>query len=297
MNIHPPIVIAAAGFALAIGIEPLRALEQGHGLFGSVRSYTVVRGDTATSVGARFGVSPEVIISDNHLPAGGALSVGQTLQLDARHVIPNSAAAGIVVVNVPQRMLFYAADAGGVTAFPVAVGRRTWPTPLADLSIVVKERNPTWDVPVSILEEARRAGREQAPHVPPGPNNPLGKFWLGLSGGGIGIHGTNAPASIYRAATHGCVRLHPDDIEWLFPRVGVGTAVRLIYEPILLTSVGGQVFLEVHPDVYRRVPDAAAAARALAEAAGVSHLVDWDLAGRAIAARHGVARDVTARPF
>jgi L,D-transpeptidase ErfK/SrfK len=296
MDIRARLLVAAAASVLAIGIEPVRALGKGASLFGSVQSYTVARGDTATSIGARFGVDPAVIISENGLPTSAALAVGQTLRLDSRHIIPASTAAGMLIVNVPQRMLFYA-DADAVSAFPVAVGRRTWPTPLRDLTIVVKEQNPTWDVPVSILEEARRAGRELPLRVPPGPNNPLGEFWLGLSGGGIGIHGTNAPSSIYQAATHGCVRLHPDDIAWLYPRVGVGTAVRIVYEPILLTSVGAEVFLEVHPDVYRRVPDAARTARALAEAADLSNRIDWTLASTVIAARHGIARDVTLRPF
>src|SRR5207244_4257585 len=58
-------------------------------------------------------------------------------------------------------------------------------------------------------------GKPVLTHVPPSPANPLGKYWLGLSIPGVGIHGTNAPSSIYNLQTHGCIRLHPDDIEKL----------------------------------------------------------------------------------
>ena len=138
-----------------------------------------------------------------------------------------------------------------MTAIPVAVGRPQWATPRGSFTIVLREENPTWDVPRSILDEARRRGRSHPARVPPGPDNPLGAFWLGLSQGSIGLHGTNAPSSIYSFASHGCVRLHPDDIAWLFPRVAVGDRVELIYEPVLLAAVGAQVFLEVHRDAYQ----------------------------------------------
>lgn len=285
------ILLTAGACVLAVTVEPL-ASERLTGLTGAVQSYVVARGDTTTSVSARFGVDPRVVIADNGLPPSGVLVAGRTLQVDSRHVVPGPAVPGVVVINVPQRMLFYAED-DVVAAMPVAVGRRTWPTPLGAFTVVNKRTDPTWHVPASILEESRRAGRVQPPIVPPGPNNPLGRFWLGLSGGGIGIHGTNAPASIYRSTTHGCVRVHPDDIAWLFPRVAESGAVRIIYEPVLLTTEGARVFLEVHPDVYRRAPDALRTVRTLADAAAVSDLVDWDLAATVIADRHGVARDVT----
>jgi L,D-transpeptidase ErfK/SrfK len=114
-----------------------------------------------------------------------------------------------------------------------------------------------------------------------------------LSGGGIGIHGTNAPGSIYRAATHGCIRLHPDDVAWLFPRVARGAVVATIYQPVLLAKIDGRVYLEVHADAYRKAPDAVAQARTAAAALGLADAMDWNVAAAAVGARHGVARDVT----
>ena len=158
---------------------------------------------------------------------------------------------------------------------------------------MLREENPTWDVPRSILDEARRRGRTHPVRIPPGPDNPLGAFWIGLSQGSIGLHGTNVPSSIYSFASHGCVRLHPDDIAWLFPRVAVGDAVELIYEPVLLAPVGSRVFLEVHSDAYQLAATTLERVREMALSQGLTDRVDWKAARRAVQLRHGVARDVT----
>jgi L,D-transpeptidase ErfK/SrfK len=270
------------------------ALAQGAGtqpLTGQVMTYQVRRGDTLSSLGARYGVHSRTLASDNRMDITDILEVGRSLRIDNRHVVPDRFATSTLVVNIPQRMLFYTnAD---VAAFPIAVGRATWPTPAGDFIVTTREENPTWDVPASILAEMRRAGRSHPARVPPGPQNPLGAFWLGLSGGGIGIHGTNAPSSVYRFASHGCIRLHPDDIAWLFPRINVGDAVSLIYQPVLVASVGDRVFLEVHPDVYQQNAPTLAQVRELAAGRGLTGRIDWGTAARVVHLRDGVARDVT----
>jgi L,D-transpeptidase ErfK/SrfK len=154
--------------------------------------------------------------------------------------------------------------------------------------------NPTWDVPASIRAEARRAGRSLPLKVPPGPNNPLGAYWLGLSSGGVGIHGTNAPTSVYQVTTHGCIRLHPADIAALFSHVQVGTEGLSVYQPVLVGVDGDHVFVEVHRDAYRRGPqDPLEFVRARTRELGVFERVDWDLAAAVIRQRDGVARAVT----
>jgi L,D-transpeptidase ErfK/SrfK len=282
------LAIAGNGFAPALGSAP-------SALVGGLDTYTVSRGDTLTAIGARHGVDPATLSADNHLPPSLHLAPGRVLLVDTRHVIPAPVDARSIIVNVPQRMLFFGGDEGLVTAYPVAVGRQGWSTPVGPFEVLTAERNPTWDVPQSILEEARQKGRELPRAIPPGPDNPLGAFWLGLSLTGVGIHGTNAPASIYRAATHGCIRMHPDDIAALFERVTVGARGRTLYAPVLLAVEGGRVYVEVHPDIYGRAPSSPLETlRALADARGVAERVDWPLVKDVVAARHGVARDVTA---
>jgi L,D-transpeptidase ErfK/SrfK len=261
---------------------------------GDVTVYTTTAGDTLGSIGARMGVDVATLAAENGLKPTAKLPVGLTLRVDNRHLIPAAAEPGVIVLNLPQRMLFYG-DETVVRGIPVAVGQPGWQTPARAFTVLTKETDPTWEVPVSIQEEARRASRVLPAVVPPGPNNPLGKFWLGLSIPSVGIHGTNAPSSIYRAATHGCIRVGAEDIAWLFSRVSVGTRGQMVYEPILLAVIGDEIFLEVHRDVYRRLEGGSELhVRALADAAGVAGEVDWVLAARVLSARDGIARRVGA---
>lgn len=121
---------------------------------------------------------------------------------DLPPLAPLALADGIVV-NVPQRMLFLMRGGNVAVRYPIAVGTRGWQTFLGPFTVIVKETDPVWDVPVSIQEEQRRLGKPVLTRGLPGPANPLGRYWLGLSVPGYGIHGTNAPASIGKFATHG----------------------------------------------------------------------------------------------
>ena len=105
--------------------------------------------------------------------------------------------------------------------FRVATGQSTYPTPLGRFTIQVMWRNPWWYPPNS------RWARGQKP-IPPGPNNPLGTRWMGLSTPGVGIHGTPNPASIGYSVSHGCIRMYIADAEWLFNTVSVGTTVFIV---------------------------------------------------------------------
>jgi L,D-transpeptidase ErfK/SrfK len=122
-----------------------------------------------------------------------------------------------------------------------------WNTPLGRAAITAKTRKPAWYPPASIREEYAAEGRELPRVVPPGPDNPLGEYALRLSVPGYLIHGTNRPAGVGMRVTHGCIRMFPEDIEWLFPRVQVKTAVRLVNQPVKLGWRGDDVMLEVHP--------------------------------------------------
>ncbi|HQR50510.1 MAG TPA: L,D-transpeptidase family protein [Methylophilaceae bacterium] len=199
-----------------------------------------------------------------------------------------------IVINLPQRMLFRSVGGKIQSAYPVALGKPDWPTPKGKFVILTREKDKTWLVPPSIQQEMLLEGKEVLERVPPGPDNPLGRYWLGLSLPGIGIHGTLAPQSIYRFASHGCIRLHPDDVEQLYRVVEKDEAGSLIYQPVLLfEAVDGRIFLEVHRDIYKKGVDANRMARELADAAAVTSRVDWGRAASVIAAHEGLARDVT----
>ena len=105
--------------------------------------------------------------------------------------------------------------------FRVATGQSVYPTPLGRFTIQVKWRNPWWYPPSSKWAKGLKP-------VPPGPNNPLGTRWMGLTAPGVGIHGTPNPASIGYSVSHGCIRMYIADAEWLFNAVDVGTTVFIV---------------------------------------------------------------------
>ncbi|HUE86103.1 MAG TPA: L,D-transpeptidase [Vicinamibacterales bacterium] len=174
--------------------------------------------------------------------AGLAVCGAALAAADSPQLVPRALADG-VVLNVPQRMLFLMREGDVAARYPIAVGTRAWPTFIGPFTIVVKEIDPVWDVPASIQEEQRQLGKKVLTRVLQGPANPLGKYWLGLSVPGYGIHGTNAPASIGKFATHGCVRMRGEDIEDLFARVEVGTPGISIYELIIVAVLDGALWL------------------------------------------------------
>jgi lipoprotein-anchoring transpeptidase ErfK/SrfK len=128
--------------------------------------------------------------------------------------------AVIVIRRGSNRLLLY----NGMRftrIFGVATGQSAYPTPLGRFQVVVKWRNPWWYPPNSPWAQ----GQEP---IPPGPNNPLGTRWMGLSSPGVGIHGTPSDASIGYSASHGCVRMHIPEAEWLFNHVHIGTTVFIV---------------------------------------------------------------------
>jgi lipoprotein-anchoring transpeptidase ErfK/SrfK len=127
----------------------------------------------------------------------------------------------IVIRRGDNHLLLYD-GAGLVRRFQVATGRSSYPTPLGHFEIVIKERNPWWYPPAG---SAWAAGEKP---VPPGPGNPLGTRWMGISAPNVGIHGTPDAASVGYSASHGCIRMRIPEAEWLFQHVEVGDQVFIV---------------------------------------------------------------------
>ena len=132
-----------------------------------------------------------------------------------------SAFRSVIVIRRGSNQLFLYRYDHLRRTFRVATGQSIYPTPLGRFNILVKWRNPWWYPPNS------RWAKGQKP-IPPGPNNPLGTRWMGLSAPGVGIHGTPNPASIGYSVSHGCIRMYIADAEWLFNVVDVGTTVFIV---------------------------------------------------------------------
>ncbi|MCD6735416.1 MAG: L,D-transpeptidase family protein [Burkholderiaceae bacterium] len=255
--------------------------------------HVIARGDSLVSIGARYGVSVQLIARQNGIDPRKPLRPGQVLQVTARHVVPQPLDEGILI-NLPQRMLFLFRGGRLASAYPVAVGRASWPTPTGHFKVLTRETDKTWIVPVSIQEEMRREGKPVLTRVPPGPENPLGRHWIGLSLPAIGIHGTIAPASVYGFRSHGCIRVHPDDVAQLFDRVAIGEPGRIVYQPLLIAQGDdGRIWFEANPDVYRNGAGTLDDVRTMAVERGIApDSIDWRLVETMLRARDGLAREV-----
>ena len=129
----------------------------------------------------------------------------------------------VIVIRRGMNELRYYVGPKLVRTFGVATGQAIYPTPTGTFQIVDMQRDPWWRPPDSDWAKGLDP-------IPPGPGNPLGTRWMGLDAPGVGIHGTPDDTSIGYSASHGCIRMHISDAEWLFSHVELGT-------PVVITDV------------------------------------------------------------
>jgi L,D-transpeptidase catalytic domain len=132
----------------------------------------------------------------------------------AARALAQSTAKRVIVVSLEDRKLALVEDNQVKKVYTVAVGKPSTPSPVGTFTIERRVANPTY--------------HHNGKTVPPGPRNPVGTRWMGLSKNGYGIHGTNEPNSIGKAASHGCIRMARADLEELYPLVADGDTVELI---------------------------------------------------------------------
>jgi L,D-transpeptidase catalytic domain/Putative peptidoglycan binding domain len=128
----------------------------------------------------------------------------------------------VIVIKRDSKTLLYYFGTKLKRSFRIATGQSSYPTPVGDFEIVTMQRNPWWYPPQGSDWAA------DAKPIPPGPGNPLGTRWMGISSPYVGIHGTPDAASIGYSASHGCIRMLIPQVEWLFERVDVGTPVFIV---------------------------------------------------------------------
>ena len=214
---------------------------------------------------------------------------GATLTIPTSWIVPRAAKPGTVVVNVSEMRLYLVPEEGSApVTFPVGVGMDEWKTPLGTYTVVSKTENPVWYPPRSI----RREDPTLPAKVPPGPDNPLGTHALRLSSGSILIHGTDEPYGVGRKASHGCIRLYPEDIPDLFGMVPVKARVTMVREPVKVGVRAGRVLVEIHDDPDARVDLRAEAAQLLAKR-GLRARVDARKLEEALEERRGLPVDVS----
>ena len=118
-----------------------------------------------------------------------------------------------VLVSIPDRKLALFADGRLVRIYRIAVGKTSTPSPVGEFKILNRVSNPAY--------------YHKGQVIAAGNGNPVGTRWMGLSAKGYGIHGTNQPNSIGKAASTGCIRMSKPDLEELFAIVDVGDPVQI----------------------------------------------------------------------
>lgn len=213
-------------------------------IIGRNLDYVVGPGETLIELARRAGIGYDNLVRANPGIDPWNPSPGTRLILP-KSALPVADMAPGITINLAELRLFLIWEEGTerkVRIYPVGIGREGWESPLGEFQVSVVIENPSWTPPASL-----RLNKPGLPGVvAPGPDNPLGSHWIGLTAQGVGIHGTNQPLGVGRRISHGCIRLYPEDILDLARRVSPGIPVRIIDHPVKHLIRNDTLHLEVH---------------------------------------------------
>jgi L,D-transpeptidase ErfK/SrfK len=281
------------------------------GVVGTLQATIAGEEDTLSDIARRFNLGYDEVINANPgvdpwLPGGGTRIV-----LPTQFLLPDAPHDGVVVNLAALRLFYFPKAAEGeqrvVMTMPIGIGMVGWATPTGTTKIVSKRKDPYWTPPASVRKEHAAEGDILPPRVPPGPDNPLGAFAMNLGWPSYLMHGTNKPAGVGMRASHGCIRLYPEDIATIFPMLPIGTKVTVVNQPTLHRIQDGRLYVQSFPP-HEEHPEAKAAAKGqrftkqlqakmakLAEQAELQ--VDWAVVEQVVNASQGIAVPVSQPSF
>jgi len=258
-------------------------------MIGTARHHRIGPKETLLDIARHYNLGYNEIVDmypeyDPWLPP-----VGRVLILPTTRLLPDADRKGIVI-NIPEMRLYYFSGKeknAHVVSHPIGIGDVDFQTEPGRYIVGSKAIDPTWYIPPSLRS------KYSVTSIPPGPDNPLGKYWLGLKGTNYGIHGSDIPWSIGRKVTHGCIRMYPEDIADFYPLVQPGTPVRIVYEPVKIAQIGEEVYIEVHSDIYAKIPDLADHARQMLIERDIWFEVDRQRFATAVRESRGIPVNIT----
>ncbi|MBT8421540.1 MAG: L,D-transpeptidase family protein [Gammaproteobacteria bacterium] len=225
-------------------------LNPGQSVIGELQVIEANDQDTFVDIARAYNLGYDEILEANPGIDPWLPGAGTAIVLPTRFILPDAPREGIVI-NIASKRLFYyfpkdEDGIGAVLTHPIGIGREGSATPLGETTVTAKAPNPAWFPTASIRREYAAEGNPLPARVPPGPDNPLGKFVLKLGMPSYLIHGTNRPAGVGMRVSHGCVRLFPENIAHLYELAPVGTKVTIVNQPFLLAWDGEELLFEAH---------------------------------------------------
>ena len=243
------LLISAPTFA-----ESYRLPKEDSRLVGRVQYHQVEKGETLAGIAKHYHIGFLTLMAANKGVDPFLPAEGHALTIPTQIILPDVKRVGVVINLAELRLYYFDPDGQTVHIFPVGIGRIGRDTPVMQTSISQKRIKPTWTPPDSIRKSYLAEGIKLPPVVPAGPDNPLGNHALRLAygAGDYLIHGTNKDFGVGLRVSSGCIRMEPNDIEWLFSQVQIGERVKIINQPIKMTlEPDRSVFLEVHEPLTR----------------------------------------------
>jgi L,D-transpeptidase ErfK/SrfK len=209
------------------------------------------------------------------------------IDIPTRWILPERSHYPGYLINVAElRGYRFFPERGEVRTYPIGIGVLDYKTPIGQkFRVQSKSVNPGWRIPKGLQA---KYGMSFMPHS---DENPVGSRWLGLSH--YGLHGTHAPMGVGRLVSHGCIRHYPEDIEEMFDLTPVGTTVEIIYEPVKFGFLQNRIFVEVHEDIYLKIPDMLRYALKRLQDKNLEGRIDWYHFLRAVEERTGAPVDIT----
>ncbi len=257
--IRVALIAFALIWAMSVRAEIYELPPEGFDVIGAVSTVTARHEDTLVDIARRHGLGYQDIVRANPGVNVWVPGEGTEIVLPTRFVLPPVPRSGVVLNLAEYRMYYFPEPRDGepawVMTYPISIGRMDWETPLGMTKVISKVVDPAWYPPQSVRDEHAAEGDILPRVVPPGPDNPLGSRAMRLGLPGYLIHSTNRPAGVGMRVTHGCIRMFPEDIEFLFEQIDVRTPVRIINEPVKLGWDGDELVMEVHPVLESATPE------------------------------------------
>jgi L,D-transpeptidase ErfK/SrfK len=292
--------------ALVLPAAPVSATEYplpppGEQVIGSVLQVQAAPDEDLLDIARRYNIGYEEMLAANP-GVDPWLPKEATISVPTLFILPPGPREGVVINVAELRLYYYPKGGKTVITHPVGIGREGWSTPLGETRIVSKREGPTWTPPASIRAEHAAMGDILPQVVPAGPDNPLGTHALYLGFTSYLMHGTNKPYGVGMRASHGCIRLYPEDIISMYEKVPVGAPVRVIHQPYKAGWLDGRLYLEAHEPLEEkrdpdRLPFTPVAKVAIAALGDKDIELNWDAMRRVLREHSGVPALISREEF